>query len=502
MNLIEMSGLSLVAAERPVLTDCSLSVRQGERIGLTGESGSGKTALAHALLGYTRRGISRSAGTVRVTGRDPFDPVAAKALRGTTVNYLSQDSSSALPAEHRIAWVLDRAARRAGTPQAHRRVLRAQALERMRLPASLERAFPHELSGGQAQRVALAAALTAGAKLLILDEPTSGLDPKLVDETVRLLRTIPADIALLVVSHDLEVVSRLTERRLSMEEGRLVESGRPGARPVVSQGSGLSGAARKASPMLGNVAANGSSPVPEGGQPLLSAQNVGGISDRPPVLRGTSLSLVAGECVAIVGGSGVGKSTLACALAGTLAPTSGTLWFEGKAQPWLTSRRTRAGKLFVAHVDQDSRAALNPRERVGPALERARSAASRGGGAPLSVAELLQVVELPDYAAARLPSELSGGERQRVNLARSLASGPRVLVCDEATSALDLRTEQKVLENLATLRAAQGLSVLLITHRRQVAAVADRTYLLAGGTLTPYVAGDPISGAIDRSTPY
>ncbi|UCM87047.1 ABC transporter ATP-binding protein [Streptomyces marincola] len=467
MTLVEVSELSLAAGGRPVLSGCSLTLRAGERVGLVGRSGSGKTALAHALLGHTRAGLDRTGGTVRVAGIDPFSRAGARQVRGRLVAYLPQDCAATLPAEHRVGWVLDRAAGRAGVPRARRAAERARALERVRLPADLARSFPHQISGGQAQRVALAAVLAAGARLIVLDEPTSGLDPALVDDVVELLRTATGDAALLVVSHDPEVVDRLTERRLTMAGGRLAEG--TGAAPAAA-GRTVAAAPPRAAPP---------------GPPVLLAEGVTGGPGRPAVLAGAGLSLGAGECVAVLGASGAGKTTLARALAGTAVPAGGRLWLGGDEQPWPVARRTRAARLLVAHVDQDSRGALNPRERIGTALERARAAARRGGVDAPPVADLLAGVSLPAGAARRYPGELSGGERQRANLARALAAGPRVLLCDEVTASLDGATEDEVLDLLGRLRRAHGLAVVLITHSRRVASGADRCLVLRDGQLAP-----------------
>ncbi|MGC9438124.1 ABC transporter ATP-binding protein [Streptomyces sp. WG5] len=472
MNLVEVAHLSLSSAERTVLSDCSLTIRPGERVGLVGRSGSGKTALAHALLGYTRQGLVRVGGTVRVADHDPFSPAGARRVRGRLAAYLPQDCASALPAEHRVGWVLDRAARRSGAGRAELTSLRTDALERMGLPAELARAFPHQISGGQAQRVALAAALAQGAELVVLDEPTSGLDTRATENLVHLLTTAAGHAAMLVVSHDLDVVDRLTHRRIVLSRGTLTDDAV----------DGLGGGARPDVPRR-RVAAVPAPRAPEGETFVLRAEGVRGGPGADPVLRGASLTLGAGESVAVMGASGAGKTTLARALAGTLEPSGGRLWLDGTPQPWPVAGRTAADRLLVAHVDQDSRAALNPRETVGAALERARRAAVRGGLVPPPVAELLSAVSLPPGAADRRPGELSGGERQRANLARAVAAGPRVLLCDEVTASLDGATEREVLDMLAKLREERGLAVLLITHSAAVAATAGRRLELVDGTL-------------------
>ncbi|MBU6531886.1 ABC transporter ATP-binding protein [Streptomyces sp. NPDC057245] len=472
MNLVEVADLSLSSAERTVLSDCSLTLRPGERVGLVGRSGSGKTALAHALLGYTRPGLARVGGTVRIAGHDPFAPGGARRVRGRLAAYVPQDCASALPAEHRVGRVLDRAARRSGVARAHLAAFRRNALEQLGLPPELAHAFPHQISGGQAQRVALASALAAGAELIVLDEPTSGLDPGTTEDLIDLLRTSVGDAAMLVVSHDLDVVDRLTHRRVAMTHGRLADAGDRGAT------AGLDARLRPSEEMR-------DAPAAEGKACVLRVEGVRGGPGGRPVLREVDLTLDAGECVAVMGASGAGKTTLARALAGMLEPSGGRLWLNGAPQPWSVVRRPAADRLSVALVDQDSRAALNPRETVGKALERARRAAARGGLTPPPAADLLSAVSLPASAADRRPDELSGGERQRASLARAVAAGPRVLLCDEVTASLDGVTERDVLDMLAALRGERGLAVLLITHSRSVAATADRCLVLADGILGP-----------------
>lgn len=476
MNLVEVVNLSLSSAERKVLSDCSLTIRPGERVGLVGRSGSGKSALAHALLGYTRPGLVRVGGTVRIAGHDPFAPAGARRVRGRLAAYVPQDCASALPAEHRVGRVLDRAARRSGVARAHLASFRRNALEQMGLPPDLARAFPHQISGGQAQRVALASALAAGAELIVLDEPTSGLDPGTTEDLIDLLRTAVGDAAMLVVSHDMDVVDRLTHRRFAMTRGRLTDAGAGDRGATV--GLGLDAPLRPSEETR-------DAPAEGGKECVLRVEGVRGGPGGQPVLREVDLTLGAGECVALMGASGAGKTTLARALAGTLEPSGGRLWLNGAPQPWSVVRRSAADRLSVALVDQDSRAALNPRETIGKALERARRAAARGGLTPPPAAGLLSAVSLPASAADRRPGELSGGERQRANLARAVAAGPRVLLCDEVTASLDGVTEREVLDMLAALRGERGLAVLLITHSRSVAATADRCLALADGILGP-----------------
>lgn len=465
--LVVVDGLVVRAGGRAVVDGVSLELAPGEAVGVAGPSGAGKTAIAHAVVGYTRPGLARTAGRVSVAGLDPFSPRQAARLRGRRVTSLVQDPASGLDPAHTVRWHLQRALRRGGVGAPARDARVQEVLDRVRLPARLLHAHPHELSGGQAQRAGLAIAVAAQPDLVVLDEPTSNLDPELTTFVVDLLRTLTPTTALLVVSHDPEVLAASTDRVLHVERGRLTTPRVPPPRVAVVA-----------------VADQRRRPAPVGAAIALRAAEVAAGYDGHLVLTSASLQVAAGECLALVGGSGSGKSTLARCLAGLHVPTGGTLTLAEEQVPWPASRRAGATRLDVAHVGQDSRAALNPRESVRRALDRARRAAARRGRSPLPGVELLARVGLPASVLERRPGQLSGGERQRVNLARALAACPRVVVCDEVTASLDRTTEDLVLAALGDLRATTGLAVVLITHSAVVADRADRTHLLLEGSLT------------------
>ncbi|MER6323695.1 ABC transporter ATP-binding protein [Streptomyces coelicoflavus] len=510
--LAEIDALTLgpAAGGPPVVHDVGFSVSHGQVLGIVGRSGSGKSSLAHSLLGHVRPGLRLRGGTVRVAGLDPFDRADARRLRGRVVSFLGQDPASSLNPALRIGTQLAEAVRLRRSSVTGRAEVAEQVgelLSSVRLPAdrAFRRRLPRQLSGGQAQRVALALALAGRPALLVLDEPTSGLDPVLADGMRGLLaETLSAgDRAALLVSHDPEWIASVTEDVIRLEQGRITERGKPGPAPavrpsVIPRATGprseapraagpRSEAPRAAGPCSeapraaaadltasGGLSARGLHETASGG---LTARGLHAVHGRVPVLHDVSLTVPAGSCTAVVGASGSGKTTLARCLAGLHRPVRGSVeWREGGAPH---------GRGAAVHlVAQDSRGALNPRESVADALTRPlRGLRSRSAReASEEAVRLLGLVGLRDDVLTRRPGELSGGQRQRVALARTLAAEPRALVCDEVTSALDPETADRVLELLDSLRRTLGLTVVMVTHDlTAVAARAEQVVVLDAG---------------------
>ncbi|MFJ9674130.1 ABC transporter ATP-binding protein [Streptomyces sp. NPDC101221] len=475
--LAEIRGLTVgpVAGGPPVLENACLSVPRGQVVAVVGRSGSGKSTLAHGLLGHVRPGLEVRGGTVRVAGLDPFDRAGSRRLRGRVVSFLGQDPASSLNPALRIGTQIAEAVRLRssvrGTDEVRTRV--GELLLSVRLPAdrAFRRRLPRQLSGGQAQRVALALALAGRPGLLVLDEPTSGLDPVLADGMRGLLADVlsAGDRAALLVSHAPAWTASVADRVVRLERGRIVEDGPPGTPPPVrSPEAPPAGAPRHE---VSRVAADG----PAGGG--LHVRGLHAAHSRVPVLHDVSLSLPAGSCTAVVGASGSGKTTLARCLAGLHPPVRGSVDWRDDGVP-------RGRGAPVQLVAQDTRGALNPRETVSAALTRplrgVRDRSAREASA--EAVRLLGLVGLEAGVLARRPGELSGGQRQRVALARTLAAEPRALVCDEITSALDPDTAKGVLDLLDSLRRTLGLTVVMVTHDLTAAAArAQQIVVLDAG---------------------
>ncbi|MEU6606474.1 ATP-binding cassette domain-containing protein [Streptomyces shenzhenensis] len=472
--LAEVTGLTLGPATGgpPVLHDAVLSVPRGQVLGVVGRSGSGKSSLAYSLLGHVRPGLEVRGGTVRVAGLDPFDRAGARRLRGRVVSFLGQDPASALNPALRLGTQIAEAVRlRSSAKRATDvRARVEELLLSVRLPAdrAFQRRLPGQLSGGQAQRVALALALAGTPSLLVLDEPTSNLDTVLAAGMRRLLGEVLAagDRSALLVSHDPAWLASVADDVIRLEAGRIAAAGVPTApMPVPPPG-------RVAGPRRGNPRSVAPAAVGE-----LSVHGLDAAHGRVSVLHDISLTVPAGRCTAVVGPSGSGKTTFARCLAGLHRPTRGSVeWREHGAE--------RRGGAPVQLVAQDARGALNPRESVRTALLRPLTGIGRrpAQDAAHEAVRLLGLVGLDPAVLARRPGELSGGQRQRVALARTLAARPSVLVCDEITSALDAETASGILELLDSLRRTLGLTVVMVTHDLAAAARhAERVVVLSEG---------------------
>ncbi|MBB0242571.1 ATP-binding cassette domain-containing protein [Streptomyces alkaliphilus] len=515
-TFLTAEGLRLETADGPVLDGVDLSLTRGESLAVVGSSGSGKTTLALALLGHLRDGIRHTGGRVRVRGADIL-PHAPAGVRGSLIGYVGQDPGAALNPYARIRTTLLTAAGR--LPRGERDTTVRRLLERVGLPGdtAFARRYPHQLSGGQQQRVVLAAALARDPAVLILDEPTTALDPPAKAGVLRELGALrERGIGMVWISHDLIAVGAFADRVIVLDGGRIAEEGparrvltaprSAAGRRLVAAGTRSTARHTRTPPASGRAGAPTAVTAPDTGAPLhganppdTAAGSDSGKTDGPvlrasglvarhgstTVLHGVDLAVEDGECLAVLGVSGVGKSTLARCLTGLHPAAAGTVALRGTPLAPDVRGRDRRERAAVGLVAQNPAEALHPRQDVRTALVRPlKRLCGITDRAELDrrVRDLLESVHLPPGFAGRLPGELSGGQRQRVALARALAARPSVLICDEATSALDTVAQEGVLALLAELRARTGLAVLLITHDARVARDAsDRLLVLADG---------------------
>ncbi|MFI7129712.1 ABC transporter ATP-binding protein [Nonomuraea sp. NPDC050153] len=479
--LVELAGLRLCAGERTVVDAVDLTLGEGEAVAVVGPSGSGKTTMALAVLGHLRPGIRHAGGRVSVDGREMF-PHPPPGVRGGTIGYVGQDPGAALNPYATVASALLTATGRR-VPRRERVATVRRLLERVALPGDPEfaRRYPHQLSGGQQQRVVVAAALARSPRLLVLDEPTTALDLLAKAEMLAEIRRLREEgVALLWISHDLGSVRSQVDRIVVVDDGRIVDDRPAGQDPAVREGAG---AARARPPVESPAEPDGDSWT--GRAAVLEARAVTAGHGSRTVLSEVDLTVRRGECLAVLGVSGVGKSTLARCLAGLHRPGDGTVALHGVPLARDVRARTRAQRAAIGLVAQNPAEALHPRQDVRTALVRPlrllRGITARAAQ-DAEVSRLLEAVRLEPSLATRLPGELSGGQRQRVALARALAAEPEVLICDEVTSALDAETQAGVLDLLGDLRARLGLAVVLIVHDPAVAATAsDSLLVLAKG---------------------
>jgi peptide/nickel transport system ATP-binding protein len=509
----------------PIIDDVSFHVARGEILGIVGESGSGKTTSTLALLGMAHPGASIKAGTVTM-GDGTFDATDLKSistLRGRNLSYVPQSPGTALNPVMRIDAALKEMLRRAPDsrrpPRSEWDKHLSSVLEKVGLPCTKDflRRFPHQLSGGQQQRVCIAVALLSGADVLILDEPTTGLDVITQASVLAELDRVRKDLglAMLYISHDLAVVSQIADRVVVMLNGSIVETGAVGDvlhTPTHEYTKRLLDATldyrMPVSPLMKisprSPQEHQSTQTPKA--PVLLAQDLV-IEHRShgrvvASVNDVSFQIMQGKCLALLGESGSGKSTIARSVVGLKPLAAGSVQLDGADLNPQVAKRTDDQRRRLQIVFQNSSAALNPRENVRTAIERGRPRRSaEGAGERLSVVELLKLVRLPASFQHRLPRELSGGERQRVCIARALGASPDVIVCDEITSALDVSVQASVLKLLKELQRDLNLSLLFITHDMGVVSyLADDVVVLDQGCVCE--TGQTVDVLNSPSSPY
>ncbi|SEA94654.1 ABC transporter ATP-binding protein [Rubrimonas cliftonensis] len=472
MTLLQADDVAVFdASGRALVHPVSLRLDAGAPLVVLGETGSGKSLLAQALMGTLPPELW-ARGRVRIAEaeHDAAQPQGFRRLWGRAVAVLPQEPWLSLdPLMRARAQVAEAHALVRGlAPVAARRAAAAD-LAALGLGDEAGRRYPHELSGGMAQRVAFAAARAGGARIVVADEPTKGLDAARRDEVARLLtRALETGGGLLAITHDLALAQLLGGRLIVMREGAVVESGPLAeifAAPQADYTQKLLDADPARWPRRARRAAGPS--VVEGRRLTVSR---GGRA----LVEGLDLTLRAGEIVGVSGPSGCGKSSLGDALLGLHAPACGAVRrIEGVA-------RTAFQKLY-----QDPVSAFPRRRALGATLA---DVARRFGRRRAEVEALLARLDLAPALLARRPEQVSGGELQRLALLRVMLAEPRFLFADEPTSRLDPITQRGVIDLIATL-AEEGCSVLLVSHD---AALLDRTAdwrMALGGHGTAEAAG-------------
>ena len=498
----------------PIVKGVSFSVKRGEVVALIGESGSGKTTIALSALGYAKPGLEFTGGEVRLDGRDVISmpPDEQRALRGQRVAYLAQSAAATFNPALTIGEQVTESPVLHGQLSREQADLRAEELYRaleLPDPDRLGKRYPHQVSGGQLQRLMAAMALCGKPDLLILDEPTTALDVTTQIEVLKAFKSVirQEGSAAIYVTHDLSVVAQIADHIVVLYAGDVQEHGTADKvinRPSHDYTRRLMAAVRPP-PAAGQ--GDESSDAHERDAPALEVKNVTagygkgrGGAPALKVLRDINVSVQRGHTVGVIGESGCGKSTLARVMSGLLPASEGEVLLDGdRLQPSL-HQRARGELQKVQFVFQMADTALNPRQRIDHILGRPIEfyLGLKGEEKRRRIGELLHMVELPQEFAGRYPEELSGGQKQRVNLARALAASPEVLLCDEVISALDTIVGANVIELLKRLRKQTGVSFVFISHDLStIASFADEIVVLYAGRVVE-------QGPTDRvlSPPY
>ncbi|MEZ5710451.1 MAG: ABC transporter ATP-binding protein [Blastomonas sp.] len=469
MSYYVMRDLEIAIGDDRLVSGIDLSIEQGECLALVGESGSGKSLTCLSPFGL---GPAICSGSVQIEREELIGiaPERLRQIRRENVGFIFQQPLSALTAHMRVAQHLAEAACQAGAPPPDSAAL-GEMLAEVGLdpPGRFLDKYPHQLSGGERQRLMIACAIAHGPQLLIADEPVSALDAALRRDAMDLLARLRRErgMAMLLVTHDLAHIGDHADQVAVMRYGEIVESG-AAAHLAISQSHGYSKALWAAIPRLDEPEPVHPEPAPG---PLLAVEGLsvsfplpGRLRARHHAVRNVSLTIHAGEAVALVGGSGSGKSTIGRAIADIGPVDEGEIRLSGHD---LGSRRSRDQRKAIQPVFQDPMASLDPHWRVADIvsepLVHLKPALSRWTR-PGLVEEALQQVELDAGFAERFPASLSGGQAQRVAIARALVVDPQLLVLDEATSALDPLVAAHIIQLLQRLCDEQGLAMLFITH--------------------------------------
>lgn len=499
----EMSGRASTA-----VANVSFAINRGEVLAIVGESGSGKSVSSMAILGLLPPNASLS-GQVEFEGANflTLSSEQMRRMRGERIAMIFQEPMTALDPVYTVGEQIVEAIRahtRMSKDDAYRRALELLNLVKLSDPKRRMSHYPHQLSGGQLQRIVIAMAVSCDPDLLIADEPTTALDVTVQAEILELLRDLGQRLnaSVLFITHDMGVVADLADRVVVMREGRIVEEATVSelfaspqddyTRQLLDSVPHLGRATSSTQPPAKN-SDDGNGDLTESSMLVFDSVEVTyrgrRASDGFKAIDNVSFDVREGEVVGLVGESGSGKSTLGRCAMGLLKASAGQVAVCGTDITSLSPRQLRPKRHEFSMVFQDPASSLNPRQTLGEIVAKPLRLHSMLSGQDVrsKVKEMLERVRVPSIWVDRYPHELSGGQRQRIGIARALILSPRLLIADEPTSALDVSVQATVLELFKELQNDLGFSCLFITHDLGVVEeLAGRIAVLKSGSLVEF----------------
>ncbi len=486
-NLLQINNISIEGFSdnrwHQIIDDVSLTLNKGEILGIIGESGAGKSTLGLAAMGFARPGCRINSGNVLFKGKDilKISEKERRRLRGTQISYVAQSAAASFNPAHRLLNQTIESVLRIKNSNEKEVTEDAKNLYKnlhLPNPDNIGQRYPHQVSGGQLQRVMTAMAMSSRPDLIIFDEPTTALDVTTQVEVLSSIREIVEkfNTAAIYITHDLAVVAQMADKIKVLRFGKTIEDAETDimlSKPKDEYTKSLWAvrSIEKKEKISKNL--------------ILKIENIdASYGNGPSVLENVSIYLPKGRTVAVVGESGSGKSTAARVITGLLPQKKGQVIFNGEQLPKNLNQRNISQLQNIQMIYQMADTAMNPRHKVKEIIGRPLEFYLNlvGKERDKRISELLNMIELDDSFIDRLPSELSGGQKQRICIARALAANPEVIICDEVTSALDQIVQEGILKLLMRLQKDLNLSYLFITHDiATVKAIADEIVVMYQG---------------------